>query len=158
MFDRSSQYSSMRQFAHLHPGYATALTTLSAAAPFVLGPLFLPAPVFSYYLGKELWNEFKHIKDPFHQIASIYENTQVKKGPLVIGELRHYNKMPLVQLNTNDEHLNSEALATLLARNYLDFYTEYFWYLFAIARVGHGPLGKDAIQFINEEIRRRGGR
>ncbi|HSW68570.1 MAG TPA: carcinine hydrolase/isopenicillin-N N-acyltransferase family protein [Gammaproteobacteria bacterium] len=155
MFDRSSSYTKARQFVHLHPFYSALGTVAGPATAFFLGWEFLPLSLLSLNLAKELWHEFKHIKDPAHQVESLHQDTEIKKGNLIIGALRHHHKMPIVELYARDSHLREEALAALLARHYLDFYTEYFWYLFAIARVVHGPRTKDTIQFINEEIRRR---
>jgi len=92
-----------------------------------------------------------------HKVESLFKDATFKKDDVTLGELTHHkDKIPLVKIYSPHPHLGPMAEAGLMVPYFFNFHTEYFRYLFALARFVKGPWNMSAVEFINREARERG--
>jgi len=166
MFNRQALQSVYSEFSHIvhdHPGYS-ALSILASLTNMALNPeysLISFAPlVLDVMLGIELYNQFKYIKEPPHKLKSQFKTIRDKKFEkydLLLGELKDHDEYETsLKIFSADPHLKAITQAHFMAPDLSNFHTEYFRYLFLLARFKKGPWFKDPAQQIAEKTRQRG--
>lgn len=148
--------SHLTQFINRHPGYSVLGMMATLVAPaFDLD--YWPLLFVGLRLGAGFYNEIKRRTDSPHKVESQFQDARFKLLDVVLGELVHHeNQLPVVKVYTDHPHLSAMAEAGLMSRYYPDFHANYFRYLFLLARFVKGPRNKSAVEFINQEARRRG--
>ncbi|HSW93444.1 MAG TPA: carcinine hydrolase/isopenicillin-N N-acyltransferase family protein [Gammaproteobacteria bacterium] len=148
--------SDLAQLINRHPGYSLLLMMTTLAAP-AFDLRALPLLYMGLRLGGGFYNEIKRRTAAPHKVESQFENTRVTYEEVQTGRLTHdENQLPVVKINTDHPYLGPLTEARLMACYYPDFHANYFRYLFLLARLLKGPWKKSAVEFINQEARRRG--